>query len=224
MTSTPHHSSLLEEGFGACGTVRSNRSGLSICFKTVKLKKGEVYSESAVVDDSVLCLKWMDKRAVTLLSTLHDDRMADVQRPYRGARGGVEFVLKPQMIDEYNKHMGGVDLSDQLVLYYGYSHRQIKWWKRVFFHLIDLALVNSNIMYNSVNKQQLTQMEFRIAVAKGLLEGHTQQQAQHCNIAPQLPTRLTEHPVIERILHTVGVPGAKSAEHKAKNDHNAIQV
>ena len=120
----------------------------------------------------------------------------DVQRPSRGARGGVEFIQKPQMIDEYNKHMGGVDLSEQLVLYYGYSHRQIKWWKRVFFHLIDLALVNSNI---SVNKQQLTQMEFRIAVAKGLLEGHTRQQAQHYTIAPQLPTRLTKHPVIERI-------------------------
>eukprot|EP00731_Ephydatia_muelleri_P006034 Em0003g282a len=98
----------------------------------------------------------------------------DVERPSRGARGGVEFIQKPQMIDEYNKHMGGVDLSDQLVLYYGYSHRQIKWW--------------------NVNKQQLTQMEFRIAVAKGLLEGHTRQQAQHYTIAPQLPTRLTEHP------------------------------
>eukprot|EP00731_Ephydatia_muelleri_P005757 Em0003g5a len=125
--------------------------------------------------------------------------MVGVQRQSHGARGGVEFIQKPQMIDEYNKHMGGVDLSDQLVLNYGYSHRQIKWWKRVFFHLIDLALVNSNIMYNSVNKQQLTQMEFRIAVAKGLLVGHTRQQAQHYNIAPQLPTRLTEHPVIERI-------------------------
>ncbi|KAL5502186.1 hypothetical protein EMCRGX_G008917 [Ephydatia muelleri] len=163
------------------------------------MKKGEVYSERAVVDDSMLCLKWMDKRAVTLLSTLHDDTMADVQRPSRGARGGVEYIQKPQMIDECNKHMGVVDLSDQLVLKYGYSHRQIKWWKRVFFHLIDLALVNSNIMYNSVNKQQLTQMEFRIAVAKGLLEGHTWQQAQHYNIAPQLPTPLTEHPFIERI-------------------------
>ena len=63
MTSTPHHSSMLEECFGACGTVCSNRSGLSISFKTVKLKKGEVYSERAAVDDSVLCLKWMDKRA-----------------------------------------------------------------------------------------------------------------------------------------------------------------
>ena len=203
---------LLEEGFGACGTVRSNRKGLSKAFKTVKLKKGEVHSEKAAVDDSVLCLKWMDKRAVTLLSTLHDDTMVDVQRRSRGARGGVESIQKPRMIDEYNKHMGGVDLSDQLVLYYGYSHRQIKWWKRGFFHLIDLALVNSNIMYNSVNKQQLTQMDFRIAVAKGLLEGHTRQQAQHYNIAPQLPTRLTERPFIERIPNDTPYGGRPRCE------------
>ena len=37
--------------------VRSNRSGLSISFKTVKLRKGEVYSEIAVVDDSMLLSK-----------------------------------------------------------------------------------------------------------------------------------------------------------------------
>ena len=42
------------------------------------------------------------------------------------------------MIDDYNLHMGGVDKSDQLVLYYGYSHRSQKWWKRVSFRLLDL--------------------------------------------------------------------------------------
>ena len=33
------------------------------------------------------------------------------------------MIKKPVMIDEYNKYMGGVDLSDQMILYYGYSHR-----------------------------------------------------------------------------------------------------
>ena len=56
-------------GFQACGTVRSNRRGLSKVFKSKKLQKGEAYSEK-VSDSSVL---WKDKRDVLLLSTIHDD-------------------------------------------------------------------------------------------------------------------------------------------------------
>jgi hypothetical protein len=45
--------------------------------------------------------------------------------------------------------MGGVDRSDQLFIYHGFSHRCVKWWKRVFFHLLDLSLVNSHILYKA---------------------------------------------------------------------------
>ena len=95
------------------------------------------------------------------------------------------------MIEDYNKNMGGVDRSDQLVLSYGYPHRlvsttyyafylftlhynrSLKWWKRVFFHLLDLSLVNANILYNKSSAKQMHQLEFRLAVATSLLEGHT---------------------------------------------------
>ena len=103
---------LLEAGFGACGTVRQNRVGLSHTFKTAKLQKGEVYSERTQ-DDMVLCLKWKDKRDVMLLSTIHDDSMVEAL----GKRG--RNNEKPKMIDHYN-------------LYYGHSHRTVKWCKRVF--------------------------------------------------------------------------------------------
>ena len=76
------------------------------------------------------------------------------------------------MVEEYSQHMGGVDRSDQQVLYYGYAHRSSKWWKRVFLHLLDLALVNAHVLFNCTSEKQLPQMDFRIEVAKGLLEGH----------------------------------------------------
>ncbi len=62
--------------------------------------------------------------------------------------GGIETIRKPHMLENYNQHMGGVDMSDQYVLYYEYAHRNNKWWKRVFFHLLDLCIVNSHILYN----------------------------------------------------------------------------
>eukprot|EP00731_Ephydatia_muelleri_P022395 Em0014g986a len=116
---------LSKVGFLACGTVRSNRRGLSEVFKTKKLQRGDVYSEKV---GQVLCLKWKDKRDVLLLSTIHDDvAMVDILRRSRTVAGGIERIQKPKVIDDYNQHMGGVDQSDQLEMYYGYAHRQTKW-------------------------------------------------------------------------------------------------
>ena len=117
-------------GFGACGTVRLNRQGLPERIQCQsKLSKGEVIS---VTNHGLLSLKWMDKRAVTMISTIHDDSMVATSRRSRFAEGGQEVVQKPKCIVEYNRHMGGVDLSDQMVSYYSFSHRTVKWWRRFF--------------------------------------------------------------------------------------------
>ena len=132
-------------GFGACGTARINRQGLPKRIKSPSpISKGEVRS---VTKKGLLCLKWMDKRAVTMISTIHDNTMVPIQRRSRFA-GGREVISKPQCIVEYNRHMGGVDLSNQMISYYSFSHRSVKWWKRVFFHLIDTTIVNAYILYS----------------------------------------------------------------------------
>ncbi|KAL5515954.1 hypothetical protein EMCRGX_G001206 [Ephydatia muelleri] len=197
-TSPDLFADLQKAGFEACGTVRKNRKGLSATFKSIKLTKGKVYTER-ILDDSMLCLKWQDKRDVLLLSTLHDDSMVEVQRRSRLVTGGVEGIKKPKVVHEYNQHMGGVDQSDQLLMYYGYSHRQVKWWKRVFFHLLDLSIVNASVLYNIVNTKQLTQLEFRVEVANGLLEGYTRRQPRHFTVSQELPLRLTERPFPEKV-------------------------
>ena len=84
------------------------------------------------------------------------------------------------MIHDYNQNMGGVDRNDQMILYYGYSHRfaiklcyrSKKWWKRIFFHILDLAVVNANILYNETAQKPLKHLEFRLELIKSLLEGH----------------------------------------------------
>ena len=107
-------------GFGACGTVRVNRRGLPAELKE-KMKKGDMVSYP--IDDSMMALKWMDKRQVTMLSTIHDDSVVTKQRRTRHAPGGREDMRKPSVVEEYNKYMGGVDKDDQLLSYYGFTHR-----------------------------------------------------------------------------------------------------
>ena len=88
----------------------------------------------------------MDKRVVTALTTIHSDITIEVERQSRCATGGgQERVQKPQAIVEYNKYMGGVHQADQLMSYYGFGHRTVKWWRRAFLFL-DMAVVNSYIL------------------------------------------------------------------------------
>ena len=144
-TSVLLFSSLRDLGFGACGTVRVNRRGVPKELTTTKLAKGEVLT--AQTEDGTLVLKWMDKRPVTLLSTIHDNTMVTKVRRTRLAPGGREEISKPHMVAEYNRYMGGVDKSDQLLSYYGFSHRTVKWWRRAFYHLLEEGVVNAYILY-----------------------------------------------------------------------------
>ena len=167
-TSPALFSELRERGFGACGTVRVNRRGMPPELKK-NLEKGSICL--VAIDDSMMALKWADKRQVSMLSTVHDDSTVTKTRRTRLAPGGREEVRKPTMIEEYNKHMGGVDKSDQLLSYYGFPHRTVKWWRRAFFHLIDLAVVNAYIMYTEAphRGRQLTHEQFRIKLASQML-------------------------------------------------------
>ena len=156
-------------GFEACGTLRLNRKGVPPEVKTV-MKKGE--RRRVALDDDLNIVQWHDKRVVSILSTLHGDSPVEVERRSRHAAGGREVVEKPEAITEYNKFMGGVDKGDQLLSYYGFPHRTIKWWKRAFFFLFDAAIVNSYIMYTKSHStgRKLTHEQFRIQLAKELLE------------------------------------------------------
>ena len=136
-----------------------------------------------------------------MISTFHSDTMTDKRRRTRSAPSGLEIIRKPVMVDSYNQYMGGVDKADQLILYYGFPHHSTKWWKRVFFHMIDLAIVNANILYNQVSPKPLNQLDFRIEIASGLLHGHISPPLDRRHIAPtrELPLRLTERPFPEPV-------------------------
>ena len=103
--------SLVDRGFGAVGTVRKDRRGIPPQIHTAVLRRREVTSSR---DDGVLALKWKDKRDVTMLSTYHDERMVTKSRRSRAAAGGTEEILKPQVVEDYNMNMGGVDKSESV--------------------------------------------------------------------------------------------------------------
>ena len=173
-----------------------------------KLKKGE--TASTEVEKGMLALKWMDKRQVNMLSTIHDDSRVIKRRRTRSLPGGLEEIEKPTMVEQYNTHMGGVDKADQLMSYYSFSHRTLKWWRRAFFHLLDNAIVNAYVLYvlSEQSARKLDHKHFRIELAKQLLgdDAPPIQPRSRVNALPP-PARLTERHFPEKVAQcTSGRP------------------
>jgi len=57
--------------------------------------------------------------------------------------------VKSHIMEQYNQHMGYVDSSDRMAKNYSLSHHTFKWTMKLFFHLVDLTLLNSWILLSS---------------------------------------------------------------------------
>ena len=58
-----------------------------------------------------------------------------------------------QIAKAYNKSMGGVNLADMLISLYHVGVKTRRWYIKVFWHLVDIAMVNAWILYRRHCKQ-----------------------------------------------------------------------
>ena len=70
----------------------------------------------------------------------------------------------PTVIQEYNKSMGGVDLADMLISLYRTAFKTKRWYIKVIFHLVDIAKVNSWLVYRRHCDQLKIQKKISIVV------------------------------------------------------------
>jgi hypothetical protein len=96
------------------------------------MKKGDIVSR---VKGTLRAVCWKDKREVYVLSNMHIP-------PSEGNFMSEGKAVKPSIIEDYNTHMGYVDLSDRMANSYSIS-RAWKWTKKLFFHLLDLTVLNA---------------------------------------------------------------------------------
>ena len=103
---------LVERNYQYTGTIRQDRVKSRPPLTTVdKFKKKERgYHETIVLkDESQIVTRWNDNSAVTLISScLGDQPMSTASRYSRTAKKYVE-VPQPHIINQYNRHMAGVD-------------------------------------------------------------------------------------------------------------------
>ncbi|XP_018367242.1 PREDICTED: piggyBac transposable element-derived protein 4-like, partial [Trachymyrmex cornetzi] len=149
-----------------CGTVRPNRA------KLPKVNKKEIKNGEMKVFSSprMTYMLWKDKRLVTMLSTKHAPEMVVTNKVDYHTK---QKKQKPNIVLEYNDNMGGVDLSDQCITPYEILRKSQKWYIKTFFHLLDLAIFNAWVVYNTVHAdKKLKFLHFRNQLARELLEHH----------------------------------------------------
>lgn len=78
--------------------------------------------------------------------------MLKTQRFDKKAKKKIE-VDCPNVIKEYNRFMGGVDLLDSLIGRYKIRMRTRKWFMRLFYHMVDMSMVNSWLLYKRTKLQ-----------------------------------------------------------------------
>ena len=70
-----------------------------------------------------------------------------------------EDKVVPAMVDLYNRNIGGVDLSDQVMYFYAFERKSKSWSKKVVFNILKRLLMNSYILYKLTVGHPKTRLE-----------------------------------------------------------------
>ena len=139
---------LLEHGTNLVGTTRPDRTG----FPKETINKGAVAGRSRgtaiskILDNKIHCFVWLDSKPVFFVDTLFGCSSLTTVPRGLSDRTCIQ-VTCPQAVKAYNENMGGVDLADQMRRFYTCTHRSSRrWYLRLFWFLVDLAIDNAFIL------------------------------------------------------------------------------
>lgn len=170
---------LAKEGILSLGTVRRNRiPDCKLSSEKIIMKKERGYSEEYVADVNgidVSIVSWKDNKIVNLASTFAGQKPETEVRRWDKQNSRYVNIKRPNVVGEYNRHMGGVDLLDSIMGIYKIRLRSKRWHMRLFYHYLDLTIANAWLLYKRVAKyknlegsSRLRSADFRLDVAETL--------------------------------------------------------
>ena len=212
-TSIPLFKELHHIGCGACGTARQKASFIPKALAELKEHSRNIDWGTAffVLKDDVLCWAWQDNNIVLGLTTMHTpDTVLTLprKRPAETSTNGHivrpvfgDEVIKelgiPKFIDDYNQHMGGVDIANQLRASYESHRKKLRIWFPLFYFFLDVSIVNAYRMHRiwleqtegSTAAERTSQKEFRIDLYCRLFQFGTKKN----DLPPQRLDRTRNH-------------------------------
>ncbi|KRZ73835.1 PiggyBac transposable element-derived protein 2 [Trichinella papuae] len=168
---------LLKKGIHTIGTIRRNR------LKNAPLKSEKDLKEAGrgafhvctTAENNLCVVRWHDSAVVDLSSTYVCTQPVSKVKRWNKKEKALVDVSCPAIVKEYNKYMGGVDLAGMLRALYRIDHRSRKWYRRIFFWTIHVAVVNGWLKYKrdlrtseAASSSQKDLMQFALDVAEAL--------------------------------------------------------
>ncbi|CAK1592174.1 unnamed protein product [Parnassius mnemosyne] len=162
---------LYKNGLLPLGTIRMNRvpnADMPTEKDLKKIGRGTMVEKIAIVDDVKLSLvSWYDNKVVNLLSAFVGSEPTSTKTRYFRKDKQYKDITSPQCVDVYNRHMGGVDLLDSLLGLYRIKIRSRQWYKKIFFHLVDMCAVNAWLLWRRKTDQYMSLFDFKLAISEG---------------------------------------------------------
>jgi len=142
-TSIPLTEDLLQKKLTLVGTIRKNKTQLPS--ELIDIKKRIVKSTVFAYNIQITALSYVPKKGknVILISTMHSNS------------NDIDFATgnekKPEIISFYNATKGDVDTVDKMCGTYTVGRRCKRWPLVIFFRMLDIAGINSQVIIVSNN-------------------------------------------------------------------------
>lgn len=154
---------LKEHNLTSVGTFRKNKRQIPVEF--TKTRSVKVFSSRFAFQKDVTLVTHVPKKnkIVLLMSSLHHDNTIDNTTGER---------LKPEINTYYNKTKCGVDVADELCATYDVSRNSKRWPLTIFYASLNIAAINSLIIYKNNNNSKTKRKKFLKNLGLGLVVEH----------------------------------------------------
>lgn len=158
------------------GTIRKNKREIPKEF--VEVKHRPITSSMFGFGEHITIMSYVPKKGknVLMISSLHNSDAID---PASGDKN------KPEMITFYNGTKGGVDSVDQLCSLYDVARITRRWPMVIFFSLLNIAGINSQVVHVSNHPDPKSDLKRRIflkQIALTLIDEHLQRRSYQKNV------------------------------------------
>lgn len=148
---------LRKRGLTYVGTIRKNKREIPPSFLPNKTREAGSSIYGFTKEISLVSFVPKKNRAVILVSSMHHSESTSNE------------TGKPEIIDFYNCTKGGVDELDKKCANYNTSRRTRRWPMAIFYAVLDIASVNSYIVFQSCpTNASVSRFDFVKQLAKGL--------------------------------------------------------
>ena len=162
-SSIPITRELAIKGFGCVGTINKSRRLIPPAIKDPqRLQEGETVFRK--LGNTVL-LVYKDKKVARFITSIHGRQLSQSGRP--------------QIVEDYNRFMRGVDKGNQHSSYYHPNHKSMKWWKAIFSSILQVCINNAYIIFKENHPfRSPAPLKFREELVLELIENYVRERHQ----------------------------------------------